>query len=224
MRLRSQRMAESGVLRALAVGLVALFAVVSQSGPHTASFASRTVGGPVGQFAFADLDGDRKPDMASVEVAGQQASSTNYAVRLQFGAGTDSYIGVQGPFGGLRLVLRDVNGDNRLDVVLTSIADPRVIQILLNDGHGNFSAAAVSPAFSMLSESETALREPQAGPCDRLLLGVTRVAFEADVDSQQKTAPHDSKCPLGQRFQPTPFSSERDSRTGRSPPSNLTLS
>ena len=93
------------------------------------------------QFAIADLDGDRKPDMASVEVETQQASWTSYAIRLQFGAGTGAYIGVKGPLGGVRLAVRDVNGDDRLDLVLTSVIDRRIVQVLLNDGHGNFSPA-----------------------------------------------------------------------------------
>jgi len=46
------------------------------------------------QFAFADLDGDRKPDMASVEIQDEQVGSTDYAIRLQFAGGTGSYIGV----------------------------------------------------------------------------------------------------------------------------------
>ena len=93
------------------------------------------------QFAIADLDGDRKPDMASVEVETQQASWTSYAIRLRFGAGAGAYIGVKGPLGGVRLAVRDVNGDDRLDLVLTSVIDRRIVQVLLNDGHGNFSPA-----------------------------------------------------------------------------------
>lgn len=93
------------------------------------------------QFAIADLDGDRGPDMASVEMEKQQASWASYAIRLQFNAGADSYIGVKGPLGGVRLAVRDVNGDDSLDLVLTSVVDRRVIQVLLNDGHGNFSPA-----------------------------------------------------------------------------------
>jgi hypothetical protein len=93
------------------------------------------------QFAIADLDGDRKPDMASVEVETQQASWTSYAIRLRFGAGAGAYIGVKGPLGGVRLAVRDVNGDDRLDLVLTSAIDRRIVQVLLNDGHGNFSPA-----------------------------------------------------------------------------------
>lgn len=105
------------------------------------------------QFAIADLDGDRRPDLASVEEE-RLANSTKYAIRLQFGAGVDAYIGVNGPLGGVRLTIRDVNGDDSLDLVLTSVIDRRVIQVLLNDGHGNFSPAEPGAYAVGLGESE----------------------------------------------------------------------
>jgi len=92
--------------------------------------------------------------MASVEVENQQAKWTRYAIRLRFGVGAGTYIGVEGPFGGVRLAVRDVNGDDSLDLVLTSVVDRHVIQVLLNDGHGNFTRAEPDANWLSTRDSE----------------------------------------------------------------------
>jgi len=142
------------------------------------------------QFVIADLDGDRTPDLASIEIEKQQSSSTSYSIRLQFGAGGDSYIGVKGPRGGVRLAVRDVNGDDRLDLILTSVMDRRVIQVLLNDGHGKFAAAEAGSFSSAGRGGEFELREREPGPSDRMGLAVTRTSFDADVAAQRENSPH----------------------------------
>ena len=130
------------------------------------------------QFAIADLDGDRKPDMASVEVETQQASWTSYAIRLQFSAGADAYIGVKGLFGGVRLAVRDVNGDDRLDLVLTSVIDRRVVQVLLNDGHGNFSPAEPDGNSAGPVDSGRSLSESQPSREDGTSSTISRWSFD----------------------------------------------
>jgi hypothetical protein len=112
-------------------------------------------------FVFADLDGDQKPDLALVETQGQTSEATNYAIRLQFSRGMESLIGVRAPFGGLRVAARDVNGDDSLDLVLTSNLDTTFIEVLLNDGHGNFSAAPAD-ILEKIDASEFALNGPAA--------------------------------------------------------------
>ena len=42
--------------------------------------------------------------------------------------------------GGLEIAARDVNGDHAIDLVLTAAWFRQPVAILLNDGHGNFSA------------------------------------------------------------------------------------
>jgi hypothetical protein len=170
------------------------------------------------QFAIADFDGDRKPDMASVEVEKQQAGSTNYAIRLQFAAGTDSYIGVKGPLGGLRVAVRDVNGDDSLDLVLTSVVNPRVIQVLLNDGHGNFAASGAESFVSVESDARLALCEQAAVPSDRLVLASARSSFELEILYHRENLAFDTGVSMVTGNRVLPASWGQQPTRGRAPP------
>jgi hypothetical protein len=143
------------------IGLLLCLGAAGGQRAAVQSAIPRSAGVTGWQFAFADLDGDREPDMASVEIQNEQADSTNYTIRLQFARGTGSYIGVKGPFGGLRLAVRDVNGDDSLDLILTSTMDRQVLRVLLNDGHGNFLPAELGVALMGPEDSEEALRVNQ---------------------------------------------------------------
>lgn len=101
-------------------------------------------------FAIADFDGDRKPDLATVEFQkSNSASTTRYSIRLNLTAGTVQVFGVTAPAGGLQIVARDVNGDNALDVLVSTAWLHQQVAVLLNDGHGNFTLAPPDafPAF-----------------------------------------------------------------------------
>jgi len=93
-------------------------------------------------FAIADFDGDRKPDLATVEVQkGDSSSTSQYSIRLQLTAGAVQVFGVIAPAGGLQIVARDVNGDDVLDVLVSTAWQHKQVAVLLNDGHGKFTLA-----------------------------------------------------------------------------------
>jgi hypothetical protein len=105
--------------------------------------------GLTASFAIADFDGDRKPDFATVEAQkGSSSNTTRYSIRLQLTAGATQVFGVIAPAGGLQIVARDVNGDNALDVLVSTAWLNKQVAVLLNDGHGNFTLAdpAVFPS------------------------------------------------------------------------------
>jgi len=105
--------------------------------PQSAPTSSAGVNSP---FAIADFDGDRKPDLATVEVERVDSSSNiRYSIRFQLSAGVAQAIGVTAPAGGLRIVPRDVNGDNALDLLISTAWLHQPVAVLLNDGHGNFT-------------------------------------------------------------------------------------
>jgi len=174
-------------------------------------------------FAIADLDGDQQPDLALVEIEREQASSTRYAIRVRLGGGTDSYLGVKGPLGGLRLTLRDVNHDDSLDLILTSAVDRRVIQVLLNDGHGKFAAAELGSFSNLQDDSDLALRDRELAPSDRLVaIGVR--TFDADTIIEEVNLRCDADCAFDSHDGALPITREPGESPGRSPPTVLTVS
>ena len=94
------------------------------------------------EFAIGDFDGDRVPDLATVEAKpnGTQRDS-RYAIRLQLTSGAAQVFGFTAPAGGLQIVAQDINGDNALDVLVRTTWQHQAIAVLLNDGHGNFTLA-----------------------------------------------------------------------------------
>ena len=111
-------------------------------------------------FAIADFDGDRKPDLATVEVQkGSFSGNSRYSIRLQLTAGTAQVFGVIAPAGGLQIVVRDVNGDDALDVLVSTAWQHKQVAVLLNDGHGKFKLAdpGTFPAAFLGNDSDWAL-------------------------------------------------------------------
>jgi hypothetical protein len=132
------------------------------------------------RFVFADLDGDRKPDLARVELESQRSAKTNYFIYVKLSAGTESAIGVDGPIGGLRVAARDVNGDDNLDLIVTSNLDADFITVLLNDGHGNFTAAQPGDYIPPETESDV-LHGPLGTQANRAAVGSMRTSHEDGI-------------------------------------------
>jgi hypothetical protein len=91
--------------------------------------------------AVADLDGDLQPDVATVRVEGIGPVTTQYRIELKLTAGLSGAIAVNAPFGGLLVTPRDVDGDNDLDLIVTTSRLHLPVGIWINNGRGQFSAA-----------------------------------------------------------------------------------
>jgi hypothetical protein len=93
-------------------------------------------------FAIADFDGDRKPDLATVEVQNSNATSgTEYSIRFRLTTGAAQSFAILAPAGGLQIVARDMNGDDAMDLLISTAWLHEEVAILVNDGHGNFTLA-----------------------------------------------------------------------------------
>jgi hypothetical protein len=107
-------------------------------------------------FAIADFDGDLKPDLAIVEAERVDSSSNvRYSIRLRLSAGASQAIGVTAAAGGLHVVPRDVNGDNALDLLVSTAWLHQPVAVLLNDGHGNFTLSDPAAFRGVLWDAES---------------------------------------------------------------------
>jgi hypothetical protein len=95
----------------------------------------------VPQFAIEDFDGDSKPDIATVLQGRSGSADNHYRIRFQLSSGGSQNIDLTAPAGGLDISSRDVNGDDFLDVVVTTAGTNRPVAVLLNDGAGTFTAS-----------------------------------------------------------------------------------
>jgi hypothetical protein len=122
--------------------------------PHVLAHAAAAV-----HFTIADFDGDSRPDFATVETGLIGASRARYWIDFRMSAGARQSIGVNAPVGGLEIASRDVNGDNVVDLIVSTVWLNEPVAILVNDGHGNFSVAdpaKFSAVFANLDQNFTA--------------------------------------------------------------------
>ena len=162
------------VLSAL-IGATLRLAATATTASAQPSFA-RLAGGV--HFAIADFDGDWKPDLAEVETSDFRRFGSNYSVHLHLSASSDVSFLVDAPTGGIRLAARDVNGDSLPDLVVSSILEQRVVAVLLNQGHGQFSRAEPAFYLAFVADPEIFLHSSGASIWDNLTLASTRYSFE----------------------------------------------
>ena len=134
-----------------------LFAFAGSNAARAGEVHSETAAapGPGLQFAIADFDGDRRPDVASIEAGQGTSGTTSYWIQLQLSAAGRQSIRLFAPAGGLRIEARDVNGDHAVDLVFTTAWLRQPVAILLNDGHGVFSRAEPTAFPGAFSETRT---------------------------------------------------------------------
>ncbi len=122
-------------------------------------------------FAIADFDGDRKPDLATVEIQnGNSSSRTQYSIRFRLTTGAAQSFGVLAPAGGLQIVARDVNGDDAMDLLISTAWLHQEVAVLLNDGHGNFTLANPGEFPAAVWESATVWESGAVSRCDSAAL------------------------------------------------------
>jgi hypothetical protein len=174
-------------------------------------------------FAIADFDGDWKPDLAVIETASARRVPGNYAVRLQLSAAAEVSFLVAAPSGGIRVAARDVNGDDLPDVVISSVADKRVVAILLNHGHGEFTEAEPSSFAGFSSEPDTFLRTLDESLSDRLTVASWRNSFEGARQGGAENTTVLATDSVGWQTIFVPLPSALQVCRGRSPPLTVLL-
>jgi hypothetical protein len=185
----------------------------NQNGPITSP-------GPGLPFAIADFDGDRRPDVANVRAGNNASGASTYWIQLQLSAAGRQSIQLDAPSGGLLIEARDVNGDNAVDLVLTTAWFRQPVAVLLNDGHGKFFRAAPASfpgAFIGCSTNWLPATIPMAN-----ILGIPPESGTG-IGAEEAEIPHDRSLtglipPSSAGFPTDPF---LISSAGRAPPSEV---
>jgi hypothetical protein len=127
------------------------------------------------QFAFADFDGDRHPDLAILRREQFSGLKTRYSLTFSLSTGNRKSIGLTGPSGGLLLFPRDVNGDNALDLVVTAKWPHETVAVFLNDGSGSFTPTDPAMFPVDIAQSDTVITSARLPlECGAVLLGTQR--------------------------------------------------
>lgn len=214
------RPASTFVIKFLCLLFLTNIALSSAAGADVEQTTRVASVGPGLSFAFADLDGDRLPDVADVRIGRSDASVTDYWIQLQLSAAGRQTIRVIGPSGGLQIAARDVNGDHELDLVLTTTWLKRPVAVLLNDGHGGFSRIDPTAFPGAFSASETSW-----GCHSYESLKTVVVAQQSRVGISWSAARLHHKVSIAGRIPPSncgfPLSPFSVSHLGRAPPSEV---
>jgi len=133
------------------------FVTTAAAAPPAAQGGPASTPTSFSNFALADFDGDRKPDLASVEFNRFDSAWVRYSITFRLTAGGGQTVGVTAPLGGLELAARDVNGDASLDLIVRTAWLHQLVAVFLNDGHGHFAAADPSAFVLRLRDSCAAL-------------------------------------------------------------------
>ncbi len=147
--------------RAVSLAFALLCFMGSAAPAHAASAGPQSLPSPPSQvrsqFTIADFDGDRRPDLATVQVGQSSSWETHYWIAFELSGGSRQTLGITAQSGGLQITSRDVNGDDFLDVIVTTAWLNQPVAVLLNDGQGNFRASDPSAFPGAFTTSEKSL-------------------------------------------------------------------
>ena len=120
--------------------LLVLMACLGLGSAHAAGSRTR-IDLPVVRFATA-LDADRKADWISAYPCQGPAAGAYYCVQVSVSEWHSTQtLPAADASDGLRIVSRDVNGDQFPDILLLTTGAGRPIALWINDGHGGFGLA-----------------------------------------------------------------------------------
>jgi hypothetical protein len=176
--------------------------------------------GPGLTFAFADLDGDRRPDFASIQPGQNRPGNSDYSIQIYLSRLGRQSIHLVAPVGGLLLEARDVDGDHAIDLVVSTAWRNQPVAIFLNDGHGSFSRAELAAFPRAFSETGTNLLSASNPATDALALspqpgaGICPAEYHSEIDR----SPARLLLASAAGFPPDSFLT---SHSGRAPPSEV---
>jgi hypothetical protein len=172
-------------------------------------------------FTIADFDGDQQADLATVQAGAFTSSQSRYWIRFQLTGGARQSFGITAPAGGLELSARDVNGDNILDVIVSTTWLNRPVAILLNDGRGKFALVDPSefPNVVWSAENSRTLNAPLSN--ENGVLSLSRYPVRAFDGRSCLTPRLNASEALGPADSRGPAFPDYLLRHGRAPPTRI---
>ena len=171
------------------------------------------------RFAIADFDGDNRPDLATVQVGDSNALDTHYWIAFQLSSGARRTLGITAPAGGLRITSQDVNGDDFLDIIVTTAWANRPVAILLNDGQGNFRVSDPSAFSAAFTTSDKSWASSADEATDATAILLSRYPTGNCPEGNEFSSPRNVTGLLVLRASRNSLSSPVVSFLGRAPPS-----
>jgi hypothetical protein len=172
------------------------------------------------QFAIADFDGDHVPDLASIQTGLSSSGALNYWIQLKFSTVGRQYVPLTAPAAELLIEAQDVNGDDAVDLVITTASPRRPVVILLNDGKGGFSR--IDPATFPGAFGEYAANWVAASDQQRNAIGISLRSrgsiFSEALDLLHRQSPSGTISQCREMFIVTPLPLFH---AGRAPPSEF---
>jgi hypothetical protein len=151
-----------------------LIVIVAAGSPAMAASNGKTTQSGVSLvWAYADFDGDYKPDLVQLRRSFLDLRlSTGKELQLAASLGTDAP--------GVEVVVVDLDGDHDFDiVVLSRFAEPHA-DIWLNDGKGLFTKSTTRD-FSFPVERDSWNPSPTMDPATALIVKISRPLSIADT-------------------------------------------
>ena len=210
----------SGEMRVRFAPLICcLFVLIGTAMVIAHSQSARPIAVPsMPHFAIADFDGDNQPDFATVQLGQHGRAEGRYSIGFQLSSGPRQSIVITAPVGGLQVTLRDVNGDNSLDLIVTTEWLRKPVAVLLNDGHGHFTLSGTTQLAESIYDIQGLAPQPQIKDATALL--PSRNISPGQMQNLRIPAPRELRrrfvsC-LATRFPRFPSSPS----LGRSPPTS----
>ena len=172
------------------------------------------------RFAIADFDGDSRPDLATVEIGQSGPSRARYWIGFQLTSGAKQMIGLNAPVGGLNITSRDVDGDQVLDLIVTTAWLNEPVAILLNDGHGNFTLTSPSAFPAIIWSAEKMFRLSPLTVQDAAPVALSSLSGDCASNEHTSAASAAPDLPLSEISPRHPFPLSI-SVLGRAPPPPL---
>jgi hypothetical protein len=125
---------------------------------HASSIATHLL--RAGTPAVADLDGDHQPDLASGINTGHTSAGYSYRVDLDLTGNPDrkSFSVLSQEPNGVNIQAVDVDGDQDLDLVITSRWSMQPIGVWINDGTGSFTPGDLDQYGSRIWQNSPSVR------------------------------------------------------------------